>query len=187
METPQQNYFVETTSTKEKYVKVMSNQNEPKTGNEIRISNDGAPNKYFAYGALLFLDKNYEKIILKSYGKAISKGFLIAELIRRRIPGLHQINEVKTVKQVDTFEPLEEGLDTVTVEKSVISTEIILSKKKLKADSYGYQPPLPLSNVKELFSSNTNSGGGWQSKHSGNHHNRYHRGKRNQNNNQSNY
>jgi hypothetical protein len=51
-------------------------------------------------------------VILKAMGRAINKTVTIAEIIKRRIPNLHQITEISSTDITDVYEPLEEGLDT---------------------------------------------------------------------------
>lgn len=43
-------------------------------------------------------------------GRAINKTVMIAELIKRRIIGLHQNTSIESTDITDTWEPLEEGL-----------------------------------------------------------------------------
>jgi DNA-binding protein Alba len=56
-------------------------------------------------------EKNFKEIVLKAMGRAINKTVTIAEIIKRRIPNLHQITEIDSTDITDTWEPLEEGLD----------------------------------------------------------------------------
>ena len=49
-----------------------------------------------------------------------------------------------TIKIVDEYEPLEEGLDKVTIERNLAVLEIILTTKEPEDKNHvGYQPPLP--------------------------------------------
>jgi len=41
----------------------------------------------------------------------VNKAVTIAEILKRRVPGLHQITELILKEVKDVFEPLEEGLD----------------------------------------------------------------------------
>lgn len=43
----------------------------------------------------------------------------LAEILKRKFAGLHQINEVSRFSEQKTYIPLEEGLDTVTIEKEI--------------------------------------------------------------------
>lgn len=51
---------------------------------------------------------------------------------------------MKSVEMIDTFEPLEEGLDTVKSRRYVSCMKITLSKTQEGVDPHdiGYQPPL---------------------------------------------
>jgi ribonuclease P/MRP protein subunit RPP25 len=57
--------------------------------------------------------KGHDTIVLKALGRAICKAVTIAEILKRKMP-LHQCNTLSSVEMIDVFEPLEEGLDTVT-------------------------------------------------------------------------
>lgn len=48
---------------------------------------------------------------MSSLGAAISKSITIAEVVKHRIPGVHQVNEIKTIVLDDAYEPLEEFKD----------------------------------------------------------------------------
>ncbi len=45
-------------------------------------------------------------------GRAITKTVTVAEIIKRRVVGLHQITSIDSTQITDTWEPLEEGLKT---------------------------------------------------------------------------
>lgn len=82
--------------------------------------------------------------MLKAMGRAINKAVTIAEILKRKMP-LHQVNSLNSVEMIDVFEPLEEGLDTVTSRRYVSCMKITLSKTKdaIDPNDIGYQPPLP--------------------------------------------
>lgn len=44
-------------------------------------------------------------------GRAINKTVTIAEILKRRISGLHQVTEIESTDIIDVWEPLEEGLE----------------------------------------------------------------------------
>lgn len=81
-------------------------------------------------------------------GRAINKAVTIAEILKRKMP-LHQSNSLSSVEMVDVFEPLEEGLDTVTSRRFVSCMKITLSKtaEGIDKNDIGYQPPLPLTDM----------------------------------------
>ena len=84
-------------------------------------------------------------IEFKATGKAINKLVSVVEVVKRRIPHLHQVTETGTLKNVEYYEPLEEGLKPVVNEKSISFIRVILCKDPDRVDTthVGYQTPLP--------------------------------------------
>ena len=82
-----------------------------------------------------------QTIVLKAMGRAINKAVTIAEILKRKLP-VHQLNQLTSVEMLDTYLPLEEGLDPVTSRRYVSCLRITLSLRELDAAHYGYQPPL---------------------------------------------
>ncbi|KAH7575675.1 hypothetical protein JRO89_XS02G0190300 [Xanthoceras sorbifolium] len=155
----------------ERYQKV----EKPKTENaisenELRITAQGRLRNYISYAISLFqvffflffnlllfymcsriaLHRANE-IILKATGRAINKTVMIAELLKRRIVGLHQNTSTGSIDITDLWEPLEEGLLPIETTRHVSIITIILSKKELDSSSLGYQPPIPADQVKPLL------------------------------------
>ena len=79
--------------------------------NEIRITAQGKMRNYISYATNLLNHPENKEIILKAMGRAISRTVTIAEIIKRRIVGLHQITRIDSTDITDIWEPLEEGLD----------------------------------------------------------------------------
>jgi len=67
----------------------MKNVEEKSTENEIRLSAKKRPNPYIIRAAVLFLEKKLDHVILKGLGNTIPTALLVAEVLRRRIKGLH--------------------------------------------------------------------------------------------------
>jgi len=133
----------------EKYRRVVNSKPDVKIEeNEIRITTSGKPRSFISYATNLFKDKEAEVVVLKAMGRAITKTVMIAEIIKRRIPGLHQITVIDSTDIVDTWEPLEEGLDVIETTKHVSSIIITLSTAPLDSSQPGYQSPLPDEQVK---------------------------------------
>ncbi|GLT34403.1 hypothetical protein SLA2020_089210 [Shorea laevis] len=116
--------------------------------NEIRITSQGRMRSYITYAMTLLQEKGSNEIVFKAMGRAINKTVTIVELIKRRIPGLHQITSIGSTDITDTWEPLEEGLLPLETTRHVSMITITLSKKELNTSSVGYQPPLPTEQVK---------------------------------------
>ncbi|XP_010912012.1 uncharacterized protein [Elaeis guineensis] len=121
---------------------------EPINENEIRITAQGRIRNYITYATTLLQEKGSEKIVLKAMGRAINKTVMIAELIKRRIVGLHQNTSIESTDITDTWEPLEEGLLPLETTRHVSTISITLSKKELDTSSPGYQFPIPADQVK---------------------------------------
>ncbi|KAA8537931.1 hypothetical protein F0562_027489 [Nyssa sinensis] len=103
---------------------------------------------YITYATTLLQDKGSNEIALKAMGRAINKTVMIAELIKRRIVGLHQNTLIGSTDITDMWEPLEEGLLPLETTRHVSVVTITLSKEELDTSSAGYQPPIPADQVK---------------------------------------
>lgn len=91
-----------------------------------------------------------ETITLKALGQAINKTVAVAEIVKRRVAGLHQDTNISSVEIVDTWEPIEEGLNTIETPRQVSQLTITLSKQLLDTSSPGYQPPVSQDQVKDF-------------------------------------
>jgi len=133
----------------EKYTRVETSKlDESINKNEIRVTTQGKMRRYITYATNLLQDKNCEEITLKAMGKAINKTVAIAEIIKRRIPGLHQITEIDSTDIKETYTPNEEGLEQVETTRHVSSILISLFTREPDTSSIGYQPPIPDTEVK---------------------------------------
>ncbi|KAL4354951.1 hypothetical protein GQ457_06G028380 [Hibiscus cannabinus] len=84
-----------------------------------------------------FLDKHVKEIVLKAMGQAISKTVAIAEILKKRVPRLHQDTAISSVSITDVWEPIEEGLVPVEMTRQVSMISITLSPKELNKNSVG--------------------------------------------------
>lgn len=95
-----------------------------------------------------FNKNNKDSVCLSSLGEAITKSVTIAEIVKHRVPGLHTVNEISTIVIDDEYEPVEEGLDKMTVSRKLTCLQITLSKTAPKNTKVpGYQEPIPASEV----------------------------------------
>ncbi|KZV20119.1 hypothetical protein F511_00976 [Dorcoceras hygrometricum] len=133
----------------DRYQKVEKPKMEtPIDENEIRITSQGRMRSYITYAMSLLQEKESAEIVFKAMGRAINKTVTIVELIKRRIFGLHQITSIQSTDITDTWEPLEEGLQTLETTRKVSMITITLSKADLDKTNIGYQPPIPADQVK---------------------------------------
>ncbi|XAR60989.1 hypothetical protein NMG60_11034556 [Bertholletia excelsa] len=131
----------------DRYQKVEKPKPEaPINENEIRITAQGLVRNYISYASSLLQEKRGREIVLKAMGQAISKTVAIAEILKRRMPRLHQDTAISSVSIIDVWEPIEEGLLPVEQTRHVSMISITLSTKELNKNSPGYQAP---SNVEQ--------------------------------------
>lgn len=128
--------------------------------NEIRITSLGRQRSYISYCVSLLTGKaesveqnnqeykKFDEITIKAMRMVINKAISVAEIVKRRVKGVHQITEIESTSVVDEWEPMEEGLEKVTTSRTVSSIKIILSTKPLDKNNPGYQPPLSEDEVK---------------------------------------
>ncbi|KAL1535509.1 ribonuclease P [Salvia divinorum] len=126
----------------ERYQRVVKPKPEqPVNENEIRVTAQGLIRNYVTYATSLFQDKNEKEVILKAMGQAISKAVAIGEIIKNRIPGLHQNISTSSTIITDAYEPIEEGLNPLEMKRQVSLISIALSTLELNKTSPGYQAP----------------------------------------------
>ncbi|TNV79449.1 hypothetical protein FGO68_gene6301 [Halteria grandinella] len=82
-------------------------------------------------------------------GRNVDTIVSVAEIIKYRVKGLHQVNKIGTQVFEDVFEPLEEGLDTLKFKRTVSFFTITLSTVEPLEKGYGYQEPIDESLVDE--------------------------------------
>ena len=99
-----------------------------KDDDEIRVTAVGSVAAYVTRAATVYNELNKEQVVIKASGNALTRAVTLAEVVKRRFKGLHQITSVGITEIVDEYEPLEEGLDKVTDTRSVSIIEIKLSK-----------------------------------------------------------
>jgi hypothetical protein len=71
--------------------------------------------------------------------KAMQSAVNLAELVKRRVKGLHQQTDIEVSTLFDEYEPLEEGLDLLKFERQVTMVVIHLTLKPLDENHHGYQ------------------------------------------------
>merc|ERR1712048_1055707 len=134
----------------DKYRKVIKPKETTVTDEtEIRVTAVGSVSAYCARANTLFNEQDKKTITITGTGNAITKAVTLAEVVKRRFKGLHQVTSLSTTEIVDEYEPIEEGLDKVTDTRTLSCIEIKLSKEALDTSDKGYQAPLPESEVTE--------------------------------------
>ncbi|KAL5862169.1 hypothetical protein ACOSQ3_003453 [Xanthoceras sorbifolium] len=123
----------------------------PINENEIRITSQGAIRNYITYASTLLQEKRVKEIVLKAMGQAINKTVAIAEILKKRIPRLHQDTAISSISITDVWEPIEEGLVPVEMTRHVSMISITLSAGELNKNSPGYQAPQHVEQPKPQY------------------------------------
>jgi len=149
----------------DKYRKVIKPKDtEVKDEAEIRVTAVGSVSAYVSRAAKVFNELEKPMVTITGTGNAITKAVSLAEVVKRRFKGLHQITSIGSTEIVDEYEPLEEGLDKVSETRTMSTISIKLSKDSLDSKDKGYQAPLDESEVKEYdpeeLTKNRGRGGG---------------------------
>ena len=132
-----------------KYFRVPKKK-EPLQENEVFITRRQDTINFLKYALFLFEKRNLPYVKFKASGSAIASLVNLAEILKKIIPEIHQINRVYTLKYEQDYEPKEKGLDHVTIVRNVPILEISFYKVLPDVDVntlYGYQPALS----KEIF------------------------------------
>mmetsp|Transcript_76124 Transcript_76124/g.105267 ORF Transcript_76124/g.105267 Transcript_76124/m.105267 type:complete len:189 (+) Transcript_76124:39-605(+) len=116
--------------------------------NEIRVRRGVGIGRYLKR-AYELLNSESDRVVIKGVSNAVESAVKLAELIKHRVKGLHQINRIDHITIVDEYEPLEEGLDQLKFSRIVTMLQIELSKTPLDVNDIGYQAPIDESEVQE--------------------------------------
>eukprot|EP01060_Flectonema_neradi_P019828 TRINITY_DN27345_c1_g1_i1.p1 TRINITY_DN27345_c1_g1~~TRINITY_DN27345_c1_g1_i1.p1 ORF type:complete len:205 (+),score=48.36 TRINITY_DN27345_c1_g1_i1:50-664(+) len=120
--------------------------------NELRIGTQRSLKKYISLAIDLFNDeKGFKTVTLKGRGQAVSNVVSIAEVVKRRVKGLHQLTSMESTEVVDEYEPIDasKGLEKIQRTKYICGLSIVLSLDELDKNDAGYQEPLPEDAVVE--------------------------------------
>ena len=94
-------------------------------------------------------DASQGRVTLAGVGKAITKVVTVAEILKRRVAGLHQRTSLHTLEMDETFEPKDEGLNVVRRKRRVGAVTVTLCGdiSRIDAGAVGYQAPVPEDEV----------------------------------------
>ncbi|KAB1252158.1 Ribonuclease P protein subunit p25-like protein [Camelus dromedarius] len=82
-------------------------------------------------------------VVFSGSGRAAGKAVSCAEIVKRRVPGLHQLTKLRFLQTEDSWVPTspDTGLDPLTVRRHVPAVWVLLSRDPLDPNECGYQPP----------------------------------------------
>ena len=114
----------------------------------------------------LFTIKNYETIIISGLNNAIKKVVLIAEIIKIKIPGLHQLNEINCLNKIINNDI--KYNNNSEIESNIINDDKMIPRLSIKLtfiepskeekENLGYQKPLNIleANLINKYRNNIN-------------------------------
>ena len=114
--------------TMDKYQLVRKKAERTDEEDVLRVSAKSQVSRCISRTIRWLTDDKQDTIKLTSTGNAIWKAITIAEIVKHRVKGLHQVNSLKTLPTIDEYKPLEEGLDVVKIERNLACLQILLSK-----------------------------------------------------------
>ena len=120
--------------------------------NEIRVRRGVGIGRYLkrAWELLNGHEGKDDTVVIKGVSNAVQSAVNLAELIKHRVKGLHQINKISNITIVDEYEPLVEGLERLSFSRTVTMLQITLTKSSnVDKSDIGYQEPIPDSEVIE--------------------------------------
>lgn len=85
--------------------------------------------------------KGVRQLTFRAMGRAISTLVSVTEIVKRRVPGLQQRTEIRSVEVEDVYIPLQDGLKKITRTRIIPAISIVLSLDPLE-QGIGYQPAL---------------------------------------------
>jgi len=73
--------------------------------NEIKITSKGQIKNYLGYAFRIFNKTNHRNLKIRATGNAIVKALILIELVKRRVPDLHQLNKIYSIELKSTKDP----------------------------------------------------------------------------------
>ena len=100
--------------------------------------------KYISRALTLFFGEEKKFVTIKAAERVIERAFWVAEVLKTKVPNLHQITTISEKKVVDIYQPKEEGLVTVEKPRYLTIVEVVLTINPTpeQKSSKGYQPPI---------------------------------------------
>merc|ERR1712154_493672 len=109
--------------------------------------------------------KQFDTIHLFGSNRSMGAVVSVSEVVKKCVPGLHQVTTLESVTITDLYEPLESGLKDVEVQRPLAQLKITLSLNEKDVDTKcaGYQAPMksdvvPMDRI--LTRGDRGSGGG---------------------------
>ena len=110
--------------------------------NEIKISEMTDVHETIDFIMELFTKKNYDTIIISGLNKAIKKVVLITEIIKSKIPGLHQLNEINSIYKQNNNNGINNEINNENAMQRMSIKLTFIEPSQEEKNNMGYQRPL---------------------------------------------
>ena len=110
--------------------------------NEIKISELTDVHETIDFIMELFTKKNYQTIIISGLNKAIKKVVLITEIIKSKIPGLHQLNEINSIYKQSNDGDINNEINNENAMPRMSIKLTFIEPTEEEKNNMGYQRPL---------------------------------------------
>ena len=110
--------------------------------NEIKISELTDVHETIDFVMELFTKKNYDTIIISGLNKAIKKVVLITEIIKSKIPGLHQLNEINSIYKQNNNNGINNEINNENAMPRMSIKLTFVEPSQEEKNNMGYQRPL---------------------------------------------
>lgn len=132
------------------YRKSIRHPDAVRTKNNLLIKKVTDVKKSVAYCIDLIYNKQYPFVKISAISSNMDKAILIAELLKRKIKNLHQVNTLETFEFDEVYTPKmnDDGRTEFSIKK--FSTNLVIKLVRVAPSNlktYGYQPPLQINLV----------------------------------------
>ncbi|KAK7486218.1 hypothetical protein BaRGS_00022541 [Batillaria attramentaria] len=108
---------------------------------QMRVTQGSKIRNLMGFAMKRMTDKETRQIAWNGSGFAVTKTITCAEIMKRKIKGLHQNTKIRFRRIEEHWEPKTDGLETLKVNRDIPAISILLSKDPLDVTEPGYQPP----------------------------------------------
>ncbi len=81
----------------------------------MKVTSKGDPRKFIEYGEHILTNPDFDSLVVLGSGSSIEVAVKVADQLKQRVPGLHQMIDITSIKvkkqQAVPEELLEEGLE----------------------------------------------------------------------------
>ncbi|XP_071506878.1 uncharacterized protein [Diadema antillarum] len=107
----------------------------------MKVRNGSKIRNLLTFATKKMKEDGSRSIIFTGVGQAVTKTVTCAEIMKRQMKNLHQINKAYFRRTEEIWEPKQDGLDKLRVNRQVPALAILLSKDPLEETEPGYQAP----------------------------------------------